>query len=107
MSVFEAHDSIFPFLQVEDKMMKPGRISEWYKKTKRCDVNLKLPKFKFEESYDLKEMLVKLGVTDMFDQSADFSGINGKLSTDSCIFCIFCLFCLFVLSLDVNVMIQY
>ena len=61
--------------------MKPGRISEWYKKANRREVDLRLPKFKFEESYDLKEMLIKLGVTDMFGLSADFSGINGELYT--------------------------
>ncbi|KAM5304998.1 uncharacterized protein AAES06_000248 [Glossophaga mutica] len=41
------------------------------------DVNLHLPKFKLEESYDLKSALSSMGMSDAFDQSmADFSGMS-------------------------------
>jgi serpin B len=66
--------------KVEKKISKrPGVVNEWFKATSSREVNLKLPKFKFEEEYDLKELLQQLGITDMFDEGvADFSGINGK-----------------------------
>ncbi|KAI1299633.1 Alpha-1-antiproteinase F [Halotydeus destructor] len=36
-----------------------------------------LPKFSFDSSYDLKPIMMKLNVSDMFTQSADLSGIGG------------------------------
>lgn len=65
--------------KVEKKINKrPGVINEWFKSASNREVNLKLPKFKFEEKYDLKELLIGLGITDMFDmKAADFSGITG------------------------------
>ncbi|XP_046429091.1 serpin B6-like isoform X1 [Neodiprion virginianus] len=40
------------------------------------DVELFLPKFKIESTLDLQETLEKLGMTDMFGEEADFSGIS-------------------------------
>ncbi|XP_039694335.1 serpin B10-like [Pteropus medius] len=41
------------------------------------DVQLHLPKFKLEETYDLKSALSRMGMTDAFNQSkADFSGMS-------------------------------
>ena len=40
-------------------------------------VNVALPKFKMEETYDLKEILVSMGMEDAFDVSkSDFSGMS-------------------------------
>ncbi|XP_063673783.1 leukocyte elastase inhibitor-like isoform X3 [Bolinopsis microptera] len=65
--------------EVEKKMTeRPGVVNEWFKSASSRNVRLKLPKFKFEEKYDLKQLLEELGVTDMFTVGvADFSGING------------------------------
>lgn len=41
-----------------------------------CNVNLKMPEFKFEYSSDMGEVLKALGMTDAFSGSADFSGIS-------------------------------
>ncbi|XP_049998174.1 serpin B6 isoform X3 [Alexandromys fortis] len=37
-----------------------------------------LPRFKLEENYDMKDFLCKLGMTDAFEDRADFSGISSK-----------------------------
>jgi serpin B len=41
-------------------------------------VNLSMPKFSFSSSFDLKETLEAMGMTDAFGMAADFSGIFGK-----------------------------
>ena len=40
-------------------------------------VNLKMPKFKIESEIDLKSALASLGMTDAFNDHADFSGMDG------------------------------
>lgn len=41
----------------------------------RSEVDVKLPRFKMEEKYDLKDVLVAMGMTDVFDVTrSDFSG---------------------------------
>jgi serpin B len=43
------------------------------------EVNVSVPKFKLEETTDLKDILKKLGMTSMFNhEEADFSGISGS-----------------------------
>ena len=41
------------------------------------ELDLSLPKFKFDAPLPLKHVLVALGMTDAFDSKADFSGIDG------------------------------
>ncbi len=41
-------------------------------------VNLSMPKFNFSSSFNLKETLESMGMTDAFSMAADFSGIFGK-----------------------------
>ena len=44
-----------------------------------CNVQLNLPKFKLEETYDLKSTLSSMGMSDAFNQSkADFSGMSSE-----------------------------
>ncbi|CAO2595705.1 Serpin B6, partial [Lemmus lemmus] len=42
------------------------------------EVEVFLPRFKLEENYDMKDFLCKLGMTDAFEDRADFSGISSK-----------------------------
>jgi serpin B len=42
------------------------------------DVHLRMPKFGFEASIALKSALTKLGISDAFGGTADFSGMDGK-----------------------------
>ena len=42
------------------------------------DVNIYLPKFKFEQKYKLKENLIDMGIPTAFSPSADFTGISDE-----------------------------
>ncbi len=44
----------------------------------RAQVDLSMPKFRFESSFSLNEVLAALGMTDAFGMEADFSGMTGK-----------------------------
>src|SRR5438445_685182 len=46
-------------------------------KLKRTEVEIFLPRFKLESSFDLNATLAKMGMTDAFGPKADFSGIDG------------------------------
>lgn len=37
-----------------------------------------LPRFKLEQNYDLRENLKEMGLTDLFVQSGDFSGMTSE-----------------------------
>lgn len=41
-------------------------------------IHLYIPKFSIAASYDVKVLLQKLGVTDVFNDNADLSGITGE-----------------------------
>ncbi|XP_048859486.1 leukocyte elastase inhibitor-like isoform X2 [Brienomyrus brachyistius] len=67
-------------LQKLEKELTLEKINEWTDR-KNMDsggyIDLYLPKFKLEDSYDLKEALAHLGMTDAFDEKlADLTGIN-------------------------------
>uniref|UniRef100_A0A3B3S0U2 Leukocyte elastase inhibitor-like n=1 Tax=Paramormyrops kingsleyae TaxID=1676925 RepID=A0A3B3S0U2_9TELE len=67
-------------LQKLEKELTLEKIMEWTDR-KNMDsggyIDLYLPKFKLEDSYDLKEALTHLGMTDAFDENlADLTGIN-------------------------------
>ncbi|RWS11191.1 serpin B3-like protein [Dinothrombium tinctorium] len=44
--------------------------------TENRQMRLALPKFKFESEYDLKKTMEKMGVTSIFEKSADFTGLS-------------------------------
>lgn len=44
---------------------------------KQVNVEIHLPKFKVEQTYDLNDVLKCLGFKNVFSDDADFSGING------------------------------
>ncbi|TEA35535.1 hypothetical protein DBR06_SOUSAS8910007 [Sousa chinensis] len=62
-----------------EKAITYEKLSEWTSADMMevCDVQLHLPKFKLEETYDLKSTLSSMGMSDAFSQSkADFSGMS-------------------------------
>nr|XP_006219790.2 serpin B3-like isoform X1 [Vicugna pacos] len=68
--------------KLEDKLTAE-KLLEWTSSQNmwKSQVDLHLPRFKVEESYDLKAILVALGVVDAFSsRDADFSGMTRKHS---------------------------
>ncbi|XP_062376749.1 leukocyte elastase inhibitor-like isoform X2 [Sardina pilchardus] len=66
-------------LEKLEKMLTYENFAEWTKPDMMdtVEVQVGLPKFKLEEMYDLKEILVSMGMTEAFDASScDFSGMS-------------------------------
>ncbi|XP_034980722.1 leukocyte elastase inhibitor [Zootoca vivipara] len=68
-------------LEQLEKQLTLGKLQEWThpgKMYSNSEVRVHLPKFKLEETYDLKTPLAELGVLDVFDSGkADLSGMSG------------------------------
>lgn len=59
--------------------MDAGTLAQWCAEMHPANVEIFLPKFKQESSFDLSSTLAKLGMPSAFDASAaDFSGITGN-----------------------------
>lgn len=57
-----------------------------------CEVEVRLPRFKLEQTYDLKDVLTTMGMVDAFDVAqSDFSGEiqTNYTSNNKKIFCLF------------------
>ncbi|XP_048363091.1 leukocyte elastase inhibitor-like isoform X2 [Sphaerodactylus townsendi] len=69
-------------LEQLEKQLTLANLQEWTQPRKMSsfnDVHLHFPKFKLEESYDLKSSLRALGVLDVFDSGkANLSGMSGS-----------------------------
>nr|XP_012629911.1 serpin B10 [Microcebus murinus]XP_012629912.1 serpin B10 [Microcebus murinus] len=66
-------------LEQLEKVITHEKLNEWTREDmmELYEVQLHFPKFKLEESYDLKSTLSSMGMSDAFDQSkADFSGMS-------------------------------
>jgi serpin B len=70
-------------LQALEKELTGPALIELIHHVYTTEVEVQLPKFKLEKSFDLVEKLGKLGMTDMFSCNADFSKISG--SKDLCV----------------------
>jgi serpin B len=53
-------------------------ISSLAKLRGRTSIDLYLPKFKLEEEYEMTPLLNNMGITDVFNNNADLSGMNGQ-----------------------------
>ncbi|XP_042310795.1 alpha-1-antiproteinase-like [Sceloporus undulatus] len=61
-----------------DKAISIGVLTKWAERVRRHTANVYLPKFNISASYDLEEPLSKMGITDIFSDHADLSGITGE-----------------------------
>lgn len=67
-------------LRTVEKEITYEKFMEWTRLDKMDEekVEVFLPRFKLEENYDMKDVLCKLGMTDAFEDRADFSGMSSK-----------------------------
>lgn len=67
-------------LSTVEKEITYEKFIEWTRldKMDEEEVEVFLPKFKLEETCDMKKVLCKLGMTDAFEGRADFSGMSPK-----------------------------
>ncbi|XP_057882509.1 alpha-1-antitrypsin-like [Melospiza georgiana] len=63
--------------QLEHALTK-NTVSNWERSLKRRRMELHIPKLSISGTYDLKRILMNLGVTDVFSNQADLSGITGN-----------------------------
>uniref|UniRef100_A0A8C1WMR3 Si:ch1073-416d2.3 n=1 Tax=Cyprinus carpio TaxID=7962 RepID=A0A8C1WMR3_CYPCA len=61
---------------VIDDEISAERFYGWIKNTKRIKMEVHLPKFKMEQSYDLHEILPHLGISNVFLRSANLTGLS-------------------------------
>lgn len=62
-----------------ESAMDAGTLAQWCAAMRPANVEIFMPKFKQESSYDLSTTLAKLGMPSAFDAAtADFSGITGN-----------------------------
>ncbi|NWH64289.1 A1AT protein, partial [Geococcyx californianus] len=60
--------------QVEDALLKET-VSNWIQSLKKRKIYLDLPRFSISASYDVKSLFNKMGVTEVFSDQADLSGV--------------------------------
>ncbi|KAG2458564.1 ILEUB inhibitor, partial [Polypterus senegalus] len=68
-------------LEKLEKSLTLEKLHDWTNpdNMEKIEINVSLPRFKLERSYDLKEVLIKMGVVDAFDMGrADLSGMSPK-----------------------------
>ncbi|KFP32739.1 Alpha-1-antitrypsin, partial [Colius striatus] len=63
--------------QVEDSLLKET-VSKWLHSLEKRNIYLDLPKFSISGTYDVKGLFEKLGVTEVFSDQADLSGVVEK-----------------------------
>ncbi|NXF01467.1 A1AT antiproteinase, partial [Smithornis capensis] len=63
--------------QVEDALIKET-VSNWMKSLEKRKIYLDLPKFSVSGSYDVKSLFEKMGMTEVFSDRADLSGVAEK-----------------------------
>ncbi|XP_062974058.1 alpha-1-antiproteinase 2-like [Elgaria multicarinata webbii] len=61
-----------------EKALSEEVLAKWAEKVQRNTAQVHLPKFNMSTSYELKEPLKKLGITDVFSDHADLSGITDQ-----------------------------
>ncbi|NXO85378.1 A1AT protein, partial [Sitta europaea] len=63
--------------QLEHALTK-NTVSKWERSLQRWRMELYIPKLSISGTYDLKRILMNLGITDVFSNRADLSGITGN-----------------------------
>lgn len=83
-----------------EKELTYDKFVEWTQPTRMdlVEVHVKIPRFKMEEEYSLKNVLVSMGMVDAFSDSlSDFSGRRLDCSPCTVLFLLVCMQFLIVL----------
>ncbi len=64
-------------LQPLEQQFTPALFRDWANKMEPTKVNVQIPRFCMKKRFDLNSLLTQMGMTDAFNDKADFSGING------------------------------
>ncbi|XP_053835181.1 alpha-1-antitrypsin-like [Vidua macroura] len=59
-----------------ERVLTKNTVSKWERSLQRWRMELRIPKLSISGTYDLKRILMNLGVTDVFSNWADLSGIT-------------------------------
>ncbi|KAJ8409061.1 hypothetical protein AAFF_G00240820 [Aldrovandia affinis] len=59
-----------------DEALTTERFLGWIKKLKKIKLEVQLPRFSLEQSYSMKKVLPDLGITNLFESTADLSGVS-------------------------------
>ncbi|XP_070760325.1 serpin A3-5-like [Enoplosus armatus] len=59
-----------------ENVICPGHVTKWLKWMKSRTYDVYIPKFSIKTSYSLTDVLTEMGMTDMFGDRADLSGIS-------------------------------
>ncbi|KAM7391583.1 hypothetical protein PAMP_022263 [Pampus punctatissimus] len=59
-----------------ENAISPSLITKWLKWMKSRKYDVYVPKFSIKSSYSLKDVLIEMGMTDIFGDGADLSGIS-------------------------------
>uniref|UniRef100_A0A6I8NAC0 Serpin family D member 1 n=1 Tax=Ornithorhynchus anatinus TaxID=9258 RepID=A0A6I8NAC0_ORNAN len=63
-----------------ESQLTPGVVDGWRRSMTNRTREVLLPRFRLEKKYDLVEALRSVGITDLFDQNGDYSGMtDGKI----------------------------
>ncbi|XP_058602781.1 leukocyte elastase inhibitor-like [Onychostoma macrolepis] len=65
-------------LQKLEKALTYEKLMEWTKPSmmQKQEVRVSLPRFKMEETYDMKDLLISMGMEDVFDGQVNLSGMS-------------------------------
>jgi len=66
-------DELENHIQIEDVIKRKANF-----KMRKVDLELYIPKFKLEDSFELKDVLSNLGMAESFSDNSDFSGMDGS-----------------------------
>ncbi|XP_018615542.1 alpha-1-antitrypsin-like [Scleropages formosus] len=63
-------------LKALEDVLDKSQVAKWHKWMKKMECQVFIPKFSISTSYSLQEILTKMGITDIFGERANFTGIS-------------------------------
>jgi serpin B len=64
-----------------DEQLTGTSLSKWLSLIAKTEVSASIPRFQADSTFNLNSALIALGMTEAFSESADFSGMVGRLTT--------------------------